>query len=537
MKKYSLFVFLAAALIFTACQPLTNAPRSFSGSDGAVDANPGDNNNGGYNNGNGSQSPSVTSVTVSPSTATVSRGGVRQFSATVNGTNSPAQTVTWSISGGVAGTSISASGLLTVSSSQSTGSLTVIAISTVDTSKSGTATVTVTTSGTSTPTTTPPATTTPAPATTPTPPTTPSVIPTPAPATPTITSVTVSPSTAAVEIGGSQQFSATVSGTNNPAQTVNWSVTGGGTGTSISSSGLLTVGSSQSAGSLTVRATSTVDTSKSGTATVTVTAPPTKTLSSIATTKPARTTYNIGESLKTAGMVVTATYSDGSTAAVTGYTTSGFDSSSAGTKTVTVTYEGKTATFTVTVTPAPKTLSSIAVTTLPNKTTYNIGEPLNTAGMVVTATYSDGSREAVSGYSTSWPSFSSAGTKTLTVEYEYISATFTVEVVSVAGVTVSPSTSTVIALGNRSSYTRQFNAEVIGTNNPPQTVKWTVTGGTNSSINGNGILTVNVSETAKTLTVRATSTVDTTKSGTATVTIDFSSLPSPGSPTKVTQAW
>jgi len=75
-----------------------------------------------------------------------------------------------------------------------------------------------------------------------------------------------------------------------------------------------------------------------------------KTLVSInVTTQPTKTVYAIGESLSTAGMVVTAAYSDGSTAAVTGYTTSGFDSSSAGQKTVTVTYEGATTTFTVTV--------------------------------------------------------------------------------------------------------------------------------------------------------------------------------------------
>lgn len=46
------------------------------------------------------------------------------------------------------------------------------------------------------------------------------------------------------------------------------------------------------------------------------------------------------------GIVVTATYSDGSTATVTGYTLSG--TIAEGSNTITVTYEGKTATFTVT---------------------------------------------------------------------------------------------------------------------------------------------------------------------------------------------
>ena len=67
--------------------------------------------------------------------------------------------------------------------------------------------------------------------------------------------------------------------------------------------------------------------------------------------KPSKTSYEIGESLNTSGLVLTAKYSDGSTKLVnTGYTTSGFNSSTAGTKTVTVSYGGKTTTFTVTVT-------------------------------------------------------------------------------------------------------------------------------------------------------------------------------------------
>ncbi len=66
--------------------------------------------------------------------------------------------------------------------------------------------------------------------------------------------------------------------------------------------------------------------------------------------KPGKTTYEIGESLDTAGLVLTAKYSDGSTKLInTGYTVSGFSSSTAGTKTVTVSYGGKTTTITVTV--------------------------------------------------------------------------------------------------------------------------------------------------------------------------------------------
>ena len=76
-----------------------------------------------------------------------------------------------------------------------------------------------------------------------------------------------------------------------------------------------------------------------------------KTLSSISVhTEPTKVIYNVGESLDTTGLQLKLTYSDNSTEYVsTGFTTSGFDSTTAGTKTVTVTYNGKTATFDVTV--------------------------------------------------------------------------------------------------------------------------------------------------------------------------------------------
>ena len=76
-----------------------------------------------------------------------------------------------------------------------------------------------------------------------------------------------------------------------------------------------------------------------------------KVLSSISVaSKPTKTTYKIGESLNTSGLKIKLTYNDGSTETITsGFTTSGFSSTSAGTKTVTVSYGGKTTTFSVTV--------------------------------------------------------------------------------------------------------------------------------------------------------------------------------------------
>jgi len=61
-------------------------------------------------------------------------------------------------------------------------------------------------------------------------------------------------------------------------------------------------------------------------------------------------------------------------------------------------YNAGEATATITVNPA-LALSGIAVTTAPTKTTYNEGETFDPTGMVITATYSDNSTEAVTGYS------------------------------------------------------------------------------------------------------------------------------------------
>jgi formylglycine-generating enzyme required for sulfatase activity len=73
--------------------------------------------------------------------------------------------------------------------------------------------------------------------------------------------------------GESQTFTAAVTGTGDPVQTVTWTLSGGGAGTAISTAGVLTVAADETATSLTVTATSTADTTKSGTAAVTIAAP------------------------------------------------------------------------------------------------------------------------------------------------------------------------------------------------------------------------------------------------------------------------
>lgn len=142
-------------------------------------------------------------------------------------------------------------------------------------------------------------------------------------------------------------------------------------------------------------------------------------LESIAvTTPPAKTSYLSGESFNPAGMVVTATYSNGAKLAATGYAVEPSGPLADGITYVTIRYTegGRSVTTTQAVTVIPKLLS-IVVTTPPTKTAYRYGESFSSAGMVVKATYSDGSSAAVTGYTTSPASFTSLGDQSVTVKY------------------------------------------------------------------------------------------------------------------------
>jgi hypothetical protein len=175
--------------------------------------------------------PVLTTIAVSPSSASVQTGGTQQFTGTgldqFGNPVSPQPAFTWSVSGGG---SIGATGLFTAGSTAG-GPFTVTASSG---GVSGTATVTVT-------------------------------------APPVLTTITVSPSSASVQTGRQQQFAATgydqFGHPMSPQPSFTWLVSGGG---SISATGLFTAGSS-AGGPFTITASSG---SVSGTASVTVTSLP-----------------------------------------------------------------------------------------------------------------------------------------------------------------------------------------------------------------------------------------------------------------------
>jgi len=365
----------------------------------------------------------VTGVTLTPSAATVFKGETQAFIATVSGENDPAQTVTWTVEGGIPATSINPDGVLTVANGETASSLTVRAASTIDPSKSGTAAVAV--------------------------------------IYPKVTSVTVSPSNASVNRGETRQFTATVNKENDPLQTisdsVSWSVTGGITGTSINSDGVLTVAFGETASNLTVRAASTVDPGKSGTAAVALTTPPLSGSVNITGTAQEDNTLTANIENLIGNSLVTYQWARGDSA--NGSFTN-------------ITSNGASSTYTLVNADVGK-LIKVTVT----RSGYTGNMTSDAVGPVLAKT---------------------------------------VPAPTVTSVTINPTSATVLLEG-----TQQFTATVTGTNNPAQTVTWTVTGGTGNrtAMSTNGILTVSPSETSGTLTVRATSSIDSTKSATATVTV------------------
>ncbi len=142
------------------------------------------------------------------------------------------------------------------------------------------------------------------------------------------------------------------------------------------------------------------------------------------TKTPVKLSYIENEALNTEGLIVTATYNNGTVKNVTDYEVTGF-SSLPGAHTLYVTFGGKVASFQINV--SAKILSDVRVT-VPNKTVYNIGEEFDKTGMQVVACYNNGQELTVDDYQINGFESSAAGAKTVTVTYGGISRSFAVAV-------------------------------------------------------------------------------------------------------------
>ena len=147
--------------------------------------------------------------------------------------------------------------------------------------------------------------------------------------------------------------------------------------------------------------------------------------------KPTKTSYFVGDTFDSTGLTLTATYNNGTTKTITsGFVCDPTVFNEAGTNTITVSYENKTALLDIEVQEVK--LSSIKVKSKPNKTTYYVGDTLDTSGLTITAVYNNGDTETItSGFECPVTTFNSSGTKTISVSYRGFSTSFSVKVYSV----------------------------------------------------------------------------------------------------------
>ena len=132
-----------------------------------------------------------------------------------------------------------------------------------------------------------------------------------------------------------------------------------------------------------------------------------------------------GGTLSNADIEVIATNNNGTIENITnGFTVSGFNSTYAGDKTVTVSYNGVTTTLIITVVDV--IIERISATY--NGTKIIITEELNVNNITVTAHYSDGTTDTVTDFTVSEFDSSTAGQKTVTITYEEQTTTLTITV-------------------------------------------------------------------------------------------------------------
>ena len=432
----------------------------------------------------GGSSPTVSSVSVSPSSLSLDLNGTKTgtLSATVNGTNNPSQAVTWSSSNTSIAT-VSSTGVVTA---KATGNATITATSQADGTKSGTCTVTVTDS------------------------------------TVHVTGVTLNKNSTSITAGGSETLTATVSPNNATNKSVTWSSSN--TGIATVSNGTVT---GVAGGTATITVTTT-DGSHTATCTVTVTAAQTQTLtitrSSFATsggyawydwtqsttdstsisgkgelytTTATSMQFNKSKGNKVAAVYnstaipgsitkieatsqqttirswtayVTSTACSGSGTTLTfgsnkttvgtvspavGTSTS-FGTSSAGYSYFCVQENDSSASYLseIKITYVPKSISSIAVKTAPTKTTYEAGECFDPTGLVITATYSDSSTSDISYASNpSAFTFDPSTSTALTTSNESVSITYAGKTCSQA---ITVNAAKVLSSISVSGYTTSF---------------------------------------------------------------------------------
>lgn len=145
-------------------------------------------------------------------------------------------------------------------------------------------------------------------------------------------------------------------------------------------------------------------------------------------TMPNKSSYTVGEYLNTAGLTIRVYSTDGRTLDVgEGFTCSPTYFSNPGNQTVTVSFMGKTCTFTVAVQQARR-VTGLSIQSLPANRSYTVGDTISTAGLVLQLQTTSGYEAVTTGYTISPRVATTAGSQQITVNYEGMSTTYTIDV-------------------------------------------------------------------------------------------------------------
>ena len=145
-------------------------------------------------------------------------------------------------------------------------------------------------------------------------------------------------------------------------------------------------------------------------------------------TMPNKSSYTVGEYLNTAGLSIRVYSTDGRYLDVSeGFECSPTYFSTPGNQTVTVNFMGKTCTFTVAVQQA-KRVVGLTIQSLPANRSYTVGDTISTAGLVLQLQTTSGYETVTSGFTISPRVATTAGSQQITVNYDGMSTSFTVDV-------------------------------------------------------------------------------------------------------------
>lgn len=154
-------------------------------------------------------------------------------------------------------------------------------------------------------------------------------------------------------------------------------------------------------------------------------------------TPPTKTEYKEGEKFDASGMVVIATYKDGTSKCISNYTITNGSNLKAEQTGITITFEGKSITQPITV--KPNALVDIKVKNLPSKVKYVEGQNFDKTGIVIVGTYQDGSEHEIEEYTIERGEKLTTSQKSVTVSFggKSVEVAITVEKKTITNIIVS----------------------------------------------------------------------------------------------------